>query len=245
MKRSFFLLISLWLLPILVSACGDKPIGQPCTFGWPKTADGNSTDCTQWPKCAPLQDDSGQSPNLNNNACPVDCIDMPSLQCENLICVATTPSGADQFSHMNGQCSRDIDESQDCQNIAEFSCGGYCSKECLSDASCPKGYNCGFMAPFGPNLTHCDKEEEWGTLCTDQCVTSDETPSGATQKCPATNIPNAVDYSLCAQPAYGKCCACICNQFCPLRTKKFCRKTEWDQKMFKDATTNNSSCGAQ
>ncbi len=218
-------------LSLLLCGCGEKPIGQPCNFGWPKKTDG-TTDCSKYPACHPLQADTG-SVTLNNNACPVDCIQMPSLECENLICVATQIEENSQ--NMNGVCwaPQAGEPAGDCPN-SPVRCKGYCTKECLTDASCPKGYRCSAMAPFGSTL-ECDDEETWDTECTTSC-----TPGG-TEGCP--NSGQNADYSSCDQEENDNCCACICYKFCPILTKKFCRKKSWDKDMFEDAITENPNCG--
>ncbi len=214
-------------------ACGDAPIGQPCTFGWPKNSAGDR-DCTGMPICFPLQK-TGSS--VNNSACPVDCIQMPAMDCENLICVATQVEG--EANHMNGQCKNSTDagysyQSPDCAG-APMGCGGYCTKECMSDASCPKGYRCSAMAPFKDTL-NCASEASWGTSCTESCTDEGLSPEGSSVICPSSQG-DKPDYTMCNGSAYSKCCACICNQFCPILSKKFCRKVEWDRKLFPDATT--------
>jgi len=213
--------------------CGDAPIGQACTFGWPKNSS-LATDCTGLPICHPLQK-AGSS--LNDSACPVDCIQMPAMDCENLICVATQVE--EESSHMNGQClgTGDPDfayQSPDCSGAA-FGCGGYCTKECMSDASCPKGYRCSAMAPFKDTL-NCANEDAWGTECTESCTDEGLSPPDSSIICPSSKKESA-NYKLCNDSTYSKCCACICNQFCPILSKKFCRKVEWDRKMFNKSTT--------
>jgi hypothetical protein len=249
-------------LALALAACSDEPIGQPCAFSWPLTEtspENVEVDCHQFPTCAPLQN-TGQQPQEApaNDNCPVDCIQLPSLECTNLICVATQveePSGdLPKEQLMNGQCSADLvtsgratceekDQSGTVTYSAPYGCEGYCTKECLSDASCPKGYRCAPMAPFGENL-RCEDEAEWGgdvevpesrdTRCTEDCL-----PAGADlgegKKCPSSieGDPKYVyDYALCDQKAYNRCCACMCYRFCPLLTKKFCRKIAWDQNLF-------------
>jgi hypothetical protein len=234
MRAVVFAIVVTMGLSLLLFSCGEKPIGQPCNFGWPKRADGTA-NCDEYPACHPLQDGSG-GVTLNNNACPIDCIQMPSLECENLICVATQIEGNSQ--NVNGVCwTPEPNEpgGGDCPN-APVRCKGYCTKECLTDASCPKEYRCSAMAPFGSTLK-CDDEDAWDTECTAQCT------HGGTAGCP-TSGQNA-DYSVCDLQENAGCCACICYQFCPILTKKFCRKREWDdrEKMFGAAITNNVECG--
>ena len=235
---------SWWCLTILaavfasgaLAACGDKPIGQPCNFGWPKTAEGEF-DCSDYPACHPLQETGGEV-TINNMACPVDCIQMPSMECENLICVATQiPAGENKFTHVNGKCTTD-NQTTDCPT-APVACAGYCTKECLSDASCPGGYTCSAMAPFGANL-HCEDMAAWGEECTATCAGPSEDAN-----CPATTDDDW-DRTLCDNRERNGCCACICNQFCPLLAKKFCRKEAWDDKMFPDSKVHDSmtaTCG--
>lgn len=232
--RSACLIVALFVAGAAVAGCGEVAIGQPCIFSWPR--DQNGTDCQSYPTCAPLQDTSSGT-TLNNNACPIDCIQLPSLQCTNLICVATQIEGNN--TNINGECSADLaKESVDCPNAA-LGCKGYCTKECLSDASCPKGYHCSPMAPFGSTL-QCDDESKWGTECTGSCTEAGATaPSGVT--CPSST--GDADYSNCDNPDYAGCCACICYRYCPLLSKKFCRKASWDKGLFPNATTNASSCG--
>jgi hypothetical protein len=226
----FAIVVGMGLSPLLFG-CGEKPIGQPCNFGWPKQADG-TPNCAEYPACHPLQEDAG-GVTLNDNACPVDCIQMPSLECENLICVATQIEGNSE--NMNGVCwtHQTREPVGDCPD-APVRCKGYCTKECLTDASCPKAYKCSAMAPFGSTL-RCDNEEEWGSACTTSC-----TPAG-TQGCPSSG-PEA-DYSVCDLDVNAGCCACICYQFCPILSKKFCRKKSWDDNMFETAITKNPTCG--
>jgi hypothetical protein len=245
-----------------LAGCADEPIGQPCTFSWPVANDG-STDCTSLPACQPLQAAIHMPAAPANDACPVDCIQMPSLQCTNLICVATQAEEAEDQppdNVMNGQCSADVVH-DDCLQ-APFGCMGYCTKECLSDASCPKGYRCSSMAPFGESM-RCDDENLWGDgllspnpdnpdttkQCTDGCsstgtVVGEDPDTHVPLKCPSSRATDGAsyDYSLCDQKDYQKCCACMCYQYCPLLTKKFCRKVEWDHKMFPTAITTRSDC---
>lgn len=209
------------------SGCGEVSIGQPCTFGWPRNSQG-SIDCSDYPACAPLQDTARMPPRVANDACPIDCIQMPTLQCENLICVSTQIFGDTQ--HINGRCHTDLKQGTECPD-APMGCQGYCTKECLSDASCPKGYSCSHMAPFGENL-RCDDETQWGTECTDTCQDAGSTPS-ADVTCPASG-----DYTKCDYRGYSVCCTCMCYRYCPLLQKKFCRKSEWDQTMFPDSTSS-------
>lgn len=239
MRASFF--ISLFSLTIVAAGCGDPPIGQPCRFDWPKEESG-TLNCEKFPKCHPLQSTLEGSVSINNQACPIDCIQMPSLECENLICVATQID--DDAMHMNGQCF-DIQDNEpfppDCpsEQNPQVRCMGYCTKECLTDAGCPKGYSCSAMAPFEATLT-CETESEWSTSCTATCNDSPPEPD-----CP-TSDPNDQDYdptyAKCQQSNYSGCCACICYQFCPILSKKFCRKSGWDSGMFSGATTT-ANCG--
>jgi hypothetical protein len=231
MRAPVFAIVVGMGLSLLLCGCGEKPIGQPCNFGWPKKADG-TTNCDKYPACRPLQEDNG-GVTLNNNACPIDCIQMPSLECENLICVATQIEGNSQ--NVNGVCwePQAGEPVGDCPG-APVRCKGYCTKECLTDASCPKEYKCSAMAPFGSTLK-CDDEETWDTECTANCI------PGGTSGCP--NSGKDADYGICDQKDYAACCACICYQFCPILTKDFCRKRSWDEKMFEDAITKNSECG--
>ncbi|RLB56895.1 MAG: hypothetical protein DRI34_08470 [Deltaproteobacteria bacterium] len=242
MRKILFSGVVMLLVAVLV-ACGEAPIGQPCTFSWPRDDQG-AIDCQAYPTCAPLQDTSSSPPTVNNAACPTDCIQLPSLQCENLICVATQIPG--DVTHMNGSCSTDLAGGTECTD-APVGCLGYCSKECLSDASCPKGYSCSHMAPFGTNL-NCENEADWGTSCTttSACVEAGASPTGNPEdKCPSSvaGDPN-YDYSVCEQGNFARCCACICYRYCPLLSKKFCRKTSWDDSLFPDAETTNSDCSS-
>jgi len=233
MRAVVFAIVLNMGLSLLLFGCGEKPIGQPCNFSWPKRSDG-SANCDEYPACHPLQEDSGAKV-LNNAACPIDCIQMPSLECENLICVATQIEG--DALHMNGVCwTPEANEpgGGDCPD-ADVRCKGYCTKECLTDASCPKEYKCSAMAPFGTTL-ECDNEDEWGTSCTPDCT------AAGTAGCP-TSGQNA-NYGDCDLPENARCCACICYQFCPILSKKFCRKRSHDEKMFKDAVTSNTTCGS-
>jgi hypothetical protein len=119
---------------------------------------------------------------------------------------------------------------------------GYCTKECLTDASCPKGYSCSAMAPFGQTL-NCTNDDLWGTDCTENCVVAGESPPEYPGTiCPSSTGDN-VSFTECDLKEFSKCCSCICYQFCPILTKKFCRKEEWDKSMFPDATTSNPTCG--
>jgi hypothetical protein len=247
MRAVVFAIVFTMGLSLLLSGCGEKPIGQPCNFGWPKST-GGTADCSAYPACHPLQNNSGQV-SVNDNACPVDCIQMPSLECENLICVATQIEG--DYQHMNGICWKpDPNEpgGGDCPD-AQVRCKGYCTKECLTDASCPKEYRCSAMAPFGSTL-RCDREEEWASSdpakkCTNACDSYGETPDGTSVVCPSSDKNDGDDYNYenCSSPDYSTCCACICYQFCPILTKKFCRKRSWDDKMFEGAITKNTTCG--
>ena len=240
------LILSLTLAGIL-PGCVDDAIGQPCTFSWPATED--KTDCTDLPRCHPLEALVGSEvPGAEpaRDACPVDCIQLPSLECTNLICVATqVDEGADAYMHMNGRCNADVPRTE-CMGgspdtetgQADWGCSGYCTKECLSDASCPKGYRCAPMAPFGDNLG-CEVEEDWGENCTESCTPAGDTPDGTTVTCPASGGADP-DYALCDYGDYAKCCTCICYRFCPLLTKKFCRKVQWDEGMFPDGVVNEN-----
>ena len=225
---------------VFLTGCGDKPIGQPCTFSWPRDVDGVE-DCESFPTCAPLQLTSG-AVTVNNDSCPIDCIQLPSLQCENLICVATQVEG--DFVHMNGQCDEELAKSTvGCPN-APLGCMGYCTKACLSDASCPKGYSCSPMAPFGSTL-NCSDEAKWQTECTATCFENGQDP-GTGVTCPSSDSGDPgydPAYGVCDQADYGRCCACICYRFCPLINRKFCRKSSWDEGMFPDAITEAAECG--
>jgi hypothetical protein len=170
-----------------------------------------------------------------NDACPIDCIQIPSLECENLICVATQIDG--NYQNMNGRCGTDI-QLAECTS-ASFGCMGYCTKECLTDAGCPKDYKCSAMAPFETTL-QCDIEAEWASNCTASCIRGgNDNDHGGT--CPDSGV--GTDYGVCSQTDYSKCCACICYQFCPILAKKFCRKARWDESMFGDAVTTATGCG--
>jgi hypothetical protein len=196
-----------------------------------------------------------------NDACPVDCIQLPSLECTNLICVATQAeeaSGQQAHEVMNGTCSAQVTYSE-CKtepNAAPYGCMGYCTKECLSDASCPKGYRCTPMAPFGQNL-RCDDENLWGDgdpvgtgtpdparACTSSCVLTGGTPGGTSVTCPSSRELDGAtyDYAKCDMADYQSCCSCMCYRYCPLLTKKFCRKVQWDQDMFPDSITRATNC---
>ena len=248
MRAPVFVIVVMMGLSLLLSGCVEKPIGQPCNFGWPKKADGTA-NCDEYPACHPLQDGSG-GVTLNDNACPIDCIQMPSLECENLICVATQIEGNSQ--NVNGVCwaHEQGEPVGDCPD-APVRCKGYCTKECLTDSSCPKEYRCSAMAPFGSTV-RCDKEEEWAssepnTKCTNTCVSYRGTPDGTSVVCPSSDKDDGDDYNYenCNSSDYRTCCACICYQFCPILSKKFCRKREWDdrEKMFGAAITQNPTCG--
>ena len=233
MRIPVFAIVAMMGLSLLLSGCVEKPIGQPCNFGWPKNADGTA-NCNEYPACHPLQEDTGVV-NINDNACPIDCIQMPSLECENLICVATQIEGNSE--NVNGVCwaHEPGEPVGDCPD-APVRCKGYCTKECLTDSSCPKEYRCSAMAPFGATL-ECDDEEAWGTECTANCT------QAGSQGCPSSG--RDADYSTCDLKENAGCCACICYQFCPILSKKFCRKREWDdrEKMFGAAETVNPTCG--
>ena len=243
MRSSSWKAMMLIVAVAAAAACGEAPIGQPCTFSWPRDADGN-INCNDYPTCAPLQDTS-KPLGVNNDACPQDCIQLPSLQCENLICVATQIPG--NVSNMNGQCSEEITGSAECPD-APMGCTGYCSKECLSDASCPKGYSCVHMAPFGTNL-NCEDEKDWDTSCTTSasCVKAGESPpDNPSIVCPTSDPddPNRA-FSVCDQGAYQQCCTCLCYRYCPLLEKKFCRRDTWDDTLFPNAKTNRGDCQQQ
>ncbi len=232
----FTIFVSFFGLLLSVAGCGDPPIGQPCMFDWPRDA-ANIPDCSSYPRCHPLQKVQSGDVSINNDACPIDCIQMPSLECENLICVATQIG--DDAQHMNGQCY-DVqpgEPSHDCpaDQTPKVRCMGYCTKECLTDAGCPKGYSCSAMAPFETTL-NCEKESEWSTACTDDC--NNPPPMADCPTSDPTDPGYDPTYAKCNQTAYASCCACICYQFCPLLSKKFCRKSNWDQGMFPDATSN-------
>ncbi len=237
----------IWITAAMLcgAGCSEEPIGQPCTFNWPVNAE-DETICEDYPACAPLQDTGGViGDEPANTNCPVDCIQLPSLECTNLICVATQVESSAEVDGatlpreqlMNGQCSADVVRTEcTADGEAAFGCMGYCTKECLSDASCPKGYRCARMAPFGENL-RCDDETLWGDgggdsglQCTDSCLPTG-TDLGGGDVCPASDAEDP-DYSVCDLKEYRRCCSCLCYRFCPLLTKKFCRKVDWDQKLF-------------
>jgi hypothetical protein len=240
MRAVVFAIVLTFGFSLLLAGCGEKPIGQPCNFGWPKDASG-SPDCSRYPACHPLQDASlfdAVNP-INKGACPIDCIQMPSLECENLICVATQIEGDND--HINGECWKPEGDPDPICPSSNVRCKGYCTKECLTDASCPKAYKCSAMAPFGGTL-NCDDESLWATSCTASCTKGGQTPPGATEPCPSSGTD--VNYGVCDQKALAGCCSCICYQFCPILTKKFCRKRKWDQDMFKTAEVPDSlNCG--
>jgi len=91
----------------------------------------------------------------------------------------------------------------------------------------------------------CDDEVKWGTECTSFCTEAGASPPGHSEvTCPSSDENDqSYDYSKCEQPGYAACCACICYRYCPLLSKKFCRKTSWDKGMFPDAETNATECG--
>ncbi|HUT99882.1 MAG TPA: hypothetical protein VM425_00420 [Myxococcota bacterium] len=228
---------------VALAGCGEVAIGQPCTFSWPKDSSGD-TNCQDYPTCAPLMEIGSGTPTLSNinMACPIDCIQLPSLQCTNLICVATQIEGNHQ--NMNGQCSEELAKGTDC-NDAPVGCMGYCTKECMSDASCPKGYSCSPMAPFGSTLK-CDDELKWDTECTSFCTEVGASPPGHTDvTCPSSDENDTANYGYgkCDQPGYAGCCACICYRYCPLLSKKFCRWSSWKESLFPDATSLATGCG--
>ncbi len=222
-----------------LSGCTDDDIGQPCVFSWPRNAD-QTKDCQSYPACAPLQKTGVGGVTVNNEECPVDCIQTLSMQCENLICVATQIEG--NTENMNGECRADLVAGSECDaDNAPVGCQGYCTKECLSDASCPKGYTCSPMAPF-ENL-NCESEALWGTECTSSCVAAGQSPAGTGVQCPSS-VEGETDYGYtkCEGADFATCCSCICYRFCSLVSKKFCRKTSWDQDLFPGATTTATDC---
>jgi hypothetical protein len=250
MQKKIKFLTVIFSVGLSLFACEEDKIGQACTFHWPDLEAGDK-DCSQLPACAPLQS-SSQDPSKEpaNSSCPIDCIQSPSLSCPNLICVATqvhkdATVGNESISKwqvINGQCNQNVTRNE-CQTKTAFGCMGYCTKTCLTDASCPKGYACSQMAPFKENL-RCSDERLWGgdvadpkteaTRCTDNCLPAG-TDLGNGSTCPSSieGDPNyPYDYSLCDFDKYRRCCTCMCNRFCPLLVKKFCRKIEWDQSMF-------------
>ncbi|MBN2498833.1 MAG: hypothetical protein JXR96_29850 [Deltaproteobacteria bacterium] len=223
-----------------VNACGENGAGE---------CDGAEecpeyTDCRKLPQCHPLEETLGEEPA--RDACPIDCVQLLSLECTNLICVATqVDEGLDAYMHMNGRCAADVvrteclGESDSDIGQAAFGCQGYCSKECLSDASCPKGYRCAPMAPFGENM-RCEDEAAWGggegdtteTQCTEDCIAVGDVSGDV--ECFSTDQ-ETPPYELCDFKEYAKCCACICYRYCPLLSKSYCRKIEWDESMFGDS----------
>lgn len=222
-------------LCIVTQACEEEPIGQPCTFGWPQTNSGPA--CTDYPVCAPLQDKDrpiGQTPA--NNACPKDCINV-SQECTNLICVASeVEQGTDPEQYMNGQCSTDVitqNLTPECATDAKWGCVGYCTKDCVSDASCPKGYRCTSMAPFNQTL-NCEDEKLWGTECTSDCIDAGATVPATAAVCKSSveGDPSFNFYEECNQVDYQTCCNCLCYNWCPLVTRKYCRRLAWDQENF-------------
>lgn len=250
MRAVVFAIVLTAGLSLLLAGCGEKPIGQPCNFGWPKQKIPGTDppqfepDCSRYPACHPLQS-SQEASLLNNKACPVDCIQMPSLECENLICVATQIEN--NAGNMNGKCwapGQGDEKDLDCPN-ANIRCMGYCTKECLTDASCPKGYKCSAMAPFSTTIECGETEEDeknWSQMCTTTCTKDGAVPAGATDPCPKSGP--GVNYEICNLTSHSECCTCICYQFCPILTKKFCRKNSWDDSMFETAIVDPSlGCG--
>ncbi len=224
-------------------------------------------DCGRYPRCAPLQDtgsDRVPGDEPENMSCPVDCIQTPSLECTNLYCVATQVEEDaevegvryDKENVMNGECNTDLIRTNSCVQedqqgtTAKFGCKGYCTKECLSDASCPKGYRCVQMAPFAEGL-RCDNEDEWGDgggdtakQCTNACQPTGY-DLGENRKCPSSvSGDDAFDNTLCDMKEYKQeykhCCTCICYEFCPMLTKKFCRRIEWDHKKFPNGVVDET-----
>lgn len=250
MRVPVFAIVVTMGLSLLLCGCGEKPIGQPCNFGWPRQKVPNTdppeyeADCSKYPSCHPLQNPQEAS-LLNGKACPIDCIQMPSLECENLICVTTQIEN--DAGHINGLCwvpGGGEEKDDECPN-ANIRCQGYCTKECLTDASCPKGYRCSAMAPFGTTIKCGETDEDevkWSTDCTDSCLKVDVVPPDASEACPKSG-PNE-NYEICKLKSHAGCCSCICSQFCPILTKKFCRKNAWDDDMFKDAVVDPGlGCG--
>ncbi len=238
--RCVCVIVAFFTVGAALAGCGEVAIGQPCTFSWPHDSQGVE-DCQSYPTCAPLMETGSGTPTISNinKACPIDCIQLPSLQCTNLICVATQIEG--NHVNMNGVCSADLAKGTTC-NDAPVGCIGYCTKECLSDASCPKGYSCSPMAPFGSTL-QCDDETKWDTDCTSFCTDAGDNPKGHLDlTCPSSS--DAELPGICDQPDFAGCCACICYRYCSLLNKKFCRKSSWNENgIFKDAVTTATGCG--
>ena len=91
-------------------SCGEKPIGQPCSFSRPQTANTDDSgvtttiDCTAYPKCHPLQQAVNGEVVFNQpgNACPMDCIVTLSLECDYFYCVATQIDNDNEHISNNG-----------------------------------------------------------------------------------------------------------------------------------------------
>jgi hypothetical protein len=214
--------------------CKETSIGQPCQFNWPEDANGGAKPCTSLPQCHPLlQTPTGTVPA---DACPLDCIEMPTIQCNDLICVATQVPN--DYQQMNGQCNLE-DNPTDTQCPKKLSgCMGYCTRECNSDDDCPDGYTCRSPAPYSTTLPCAkDQEDQWPDNCTDDCVDTGYLITATTTMCnPADEncCPSASEKNKCRQEngQYDTCCYCICSKFCPVINTKICRKEVYDEAMF-------------
>jgi hypothetical protein len=226
--------------------CKDPSIGQPCQFTWPENDTGTANPCTSLPKCHPLLNPSNTTVGgVPVAACTLDCVENSTIQCEDLICVATQVP--DDYQQMNGQCAL-VDNPSDTQCPKKLSgCMGYCTRQCDTDKDCPKDYTCNTTAPYSLPCSTAD-QEKWGETCTGDCVTQGhqvDSPSTtcdftADNCCPAapteTSTPSylALVKNRCNQDngQYNNCCYCICKRFCPVITQKVCRKNTYDAKMF-------------
>jgi hypothetical protein len=234
---------------ILVTVgCKEATIGQPCQFDYIKSYSEDPAPCTDLPQCHPLL--ASPSGGVPGPACPLDCIQTNSIQCEDLICVATEVP--DNYQEMNGQCTF-VDYPTDTQCPVRLSggCMGYCTRECETDKDCPKNYTCNPTAPYEGSLP-CDTGQEnlWADDCTSGCIKSSHLVDAPGTTCDPTAdkcCPSASEKDKCTMdngkpnPEYTGCCYCICSRFCPFIKQKVCRKNTYDAKMFPNGTLSEDA----
>ncbi len=214
-------------------------VGQPCQFSWPIQADDQDSlapDLTSFPTCAPIQRTDGVL-GVNDQACPLDCLEMPSMACDQMICTATAVW--DDPGHVNGQC---FEEQVDGASVVR--CEGYCTRPCQAEADCPAGMRCEPVAPFGPIMA-CQDPEAWDDACMPNCVPAGEVPTGQQTACPSADPQDPLydDFASCWQDDFAQCCACLCYQFCPLVEMRFCRLADWREDLFPGGVSQAEDCG--
>lgn len=220
LKSDFFALLGVSIeLVVVTGGCLKDDVGQPCVFERPKKDDG-TIDCKAYPSCVPLQDKlKPMIATPRNDKCPEFCFSRPSFACESFYCIATQVTGNN--TNMNGVCYPLAPADRGGCTEEMIGCKGYCSKECLSDASCPKGFSCSLAAPYDD--LKCDDPAN----CTPTCKRSGETsPDDPSFVCPTQD--NLKEE--CKKAAASRCCDCICSEFCDLRTTRICIRDSWDSR---------------